>query len=180
MPKTVPEKKALLTSACAGAALYRRRLFDEDMVGLFDEAHFCYLEDVDIGYRARLMGYQNICEPGAVVYHEGSGTSGSRYNSFKVELTAANNLYLMYKNMPFLQILINLPLIIAGILVKHAFYTKRGLGRTHLKGLRKGISKIFKNTNKKVKFGRKELRNCVRMQLELWINLARRFGALGL
>ncbi|RKM59483.1 glycosyltransferase family 2 protein [Butyrivibrio sp. XB500-5] len=173
------KKKALLTSACAGAALYRRSLFAEDKVGLFDEAHFCYLEDVDIGYRARLKGYENICEPGAIVYHEGSGSSGSRYNSFKVELTAANNLYLMYKNMPFLQILINLPLIIIGILIKHAFYTKRGLGRAHLKGLRKGVSKIFKNTEKKVSFGKKELRGCVKMQLELWINIARRFGATG-
>lgn len=173
-------KRALLTSACAGAALYRRKLFDEDKVGLFDEVHFCYLEDVDIGYRARLMGYENICEPGAVVYHEGSGSSGSRYNSFKVELTAANNLYLIYKNMPFWQVVINLPFIIAGILIKHAFYTKRGLGRNHLKGLRKGISKIIKNTDKKVEFGKKELRNSVRLQLELWINIARRFGAIGL
>ena len=157
--------------------MYRRKLFDE--VGLFDEAHFCYLEDVDLGYRARLKGYRNICEPGAVVYHVGSAGSGSRYNAFKVELTAANNLYLIYKNMPFLQILINLPFVIAGILIKHAFYTKRGLGRAHLKGLRKGVSKIFKNTEKKVSFGKKELRGCVKMQLELWINIARRFGATG-
>ena len=165
-------KRTLLTSACAGAAMYRRKLFDE--IGYFDEAHFCYLEDIDVGYRARLKGYHNVCEPAAVVYHEGSASSGSRYNAFKVELTAANNLYLIYKNMPLWQIVINLPFIIAGILIKHVFYTKRGLGRAHLKGLRKGISKIYKNTDKKVRFGKKEMLQSCKMQLELWINMAKR------
>ena len=42
-------------AACGGAAIYRRKVFDE--IGLFDERHFAYLEDIDIGYRARLYGY---------------------------------------------------------------------------------------------------------------------------
>ena len=165
-----------VTSCCAGAAMYRRELFSE--VGLFDDAHFCYLEDVDVGYRARLKGYINVCQPKAIVYHAGSGTSGSRYNKFKVELTAGNNLYFIYKNMPLVQIFINLPLIITGILIKHVFYTKRGLGKAHLKGLSLGLSKIMDNADKKVLFGKKELANCFRMQLELWINLARKFGTV--
>ena len=156
--------------------MYRRELFSE--VGLFDDAHFCYLEDVDVGYRARLKGYINVCQPKAIVYHAGSGTSGSRYNKFKVELTAGNNLYFIYKNMPLVQIFINLPLIITGILIKHVFYTKRGLGKAHLKGLTLGLSKIMDNADKKVLFGKKELANCFRMQLELWINLARKFGTV--
>ena len=77
-------------SACAGAAIYRRKVFEE--IGLFDELHFAYLEDLDIGYRARLAGYDNVYCPGAVVYHVGSGTSGSKYNSFKVRLAARNNI----------------------------------------------------------------------------------------
>lgn len=103
-----------VTSACAGAAMYRREVFEE--IGYFDEAHFCYLEDVDVGYRARLYGYDNVMEPGAIVYHVGSGSSGSRHNAFKVELTAANNLYFIYKNMNALQIIINLPLFLAGVI----------------------------------------------------------------
>ena len=165
-----------VTSCCAGAAMYRRELFKE--VGLFDETHFCYLEDVDLGYRARLKGYINVCQPKSIVYHAGSGTSGSRYNRFKVELTAGNNLYFIYKNMPILQVIINLPLIVLGILIKHVFYMKRGLGRAHIKGLSMGFSKILNNANKKVVFGKKELANCIKMQFELWINLARKFGAV--
>ena len=86
------------SSACAGAAIYRREVFDE--IGYFDEMHFAYLEDLDVGYRARIAGYDNIYCPTAMVYHVGSGTSGSKYNPFKVKLAARNNIYLNYKNMP--------------------------------------------------------------------------------
>ncbi len=161
-----------ITSACAGAAIYRREYFDE--VGLFDKEHFCYLEDVDLGYRARLKGYANVMEPTAIVYHAGSATSGSRYNAFKVELTAANNLFLIYKNMPGLQIFINLPLIIIGILVKHAFYTKHGFGRAHLKGLQNGFKKIAQFPDHRVKFGGREIISAFRLQIELWVNCVRR------
>jgi GT2 family glycosyltransferase len=165
-------KRESVTSACAGAAIYRREYFDE--VGLFDEAHFCYLEDVDIGYRARLHGYANVMEPGAIVYHAGSASSGSRYNSFKVKLTAGNNIYLLYKNMPAFQLFINLPLIIAGIMIKHVFYTRQGLGRDHILGLKEGFGKILHNPGKRVKFRKTELLNAARLQIELWVNCARR------
>ena len=165
-------RRESVTSACAGAAIYRKEYFEQ--VGYFDEAHFCYLEDVDIGYRARLKGYANVMEPKAIVYHAGSASSGSRYNEFKVELTAGNNLYLIYKNMPAFQILINLPLILIGIGIKHVFYVRKGLGAAHIKGLAAGLKKIRQNPGKRVCFGGKELLNAVRLQIELWVNLARR------
>ncbi len=165
-------RRESVTSACAGAAIYRTEYFDR--VGLFDAEHFCYLEDVDIGYRARLKGYANVMEPKAIVYHAGSASSGSRYNAFKVELTAGNNLYLIYKNMPVFQIVINAPLFIAGIFIKHAFYVKRGLGLAHIRGLMGGIKKIAKNPGKRVIFGKTEIINAFRLQIELWVNLARR------
>lgn len=165
-----------VTSACAGAAMYRKEYFE--IVGYFDEAHFCYLEDVDLGYRARLKGFVNVCEPSAIVYHAGSASSGSRYNAFKVELTAGNNLYLIYKNMPVFQIILNLPLILLGIIIKHVFYVKKGLGMAHIKGIMKGFSKIFAGSQKRVRFGKKELFGSLKMQLELWINLARLVGVV--
>ena len=51
------DKKGTIFSACAGAAIYRMSVFDE--IGWFDERHYCYLEDVDIGYRAQIYGYRN-------------------------------------------------------------------------------------------------------------------------
>jgi GT2 family glycosyltransferase len=53
--------------ASAGAAFYRRRLFDQ--VGLFDERYHMYLEDVDLSLRARLAGFDCLYAPEAVVYH---------------------------------------------------------------------------------------------------------------
>lgn len=130
-------KRDRIFSACAGAAIYRKDLLEK--TGLFDEVHFAYLEDVDIGYRANLHGYRNLFVPDAIVYHAGSAVSGSRHNPFKVELTARNNLYLIYKNMPLLQLLINLPFLLLGILIKGIYFGRKGMGKSYLSGLKKGL-----------------------------------------
>ena len=54
-------------TACAGAAIYRRSAFEK--IGYFDENHFAYLEDIDVGYRAKIYGYKNMYCPTALVYH---------------------------------------------------------------------------------------------------------------
>lgn len=131
------QKSCRVFSACAGAAIYRRAVFDE--IGLFDELHFAYLEDIDVGWRAKLYGYDNVYCPDAAVYHVGSGTSGSRYNSFKVRLAARNCIYLNYKNMPGWQLLLNAPFLLAGIFVKYLFFVKNGFGRDYVSGLKEGI-----------------------------------------
>jgi len=124
-------------TACAAAAIYRREVFET--IGLFDDMHFAYLEDIDIGYRAKLYGYDNIYCPEAKVYHVGSGTSGSKYNPFKVKLAARNAIYLNYKNMPAWQIALNSPFLLAGIGVKYAFFKKLGFEKDYLEGLKEGI-----------------------------------------
>ena len=80
------EKEEKIFASCAGAAIYRKKIFDE--LGYFDEEHFAYLEDMDVGYRARIYGYENWYAPDAMVYHVGSGTSGSRYNQFKIRYSS--------------------------------------------------------------------------------------------
>lgn len=168
-------QKALnVFSNCAGAALYRKQYLEK--TGLFDELHFAYLEDVDIGYRARIAGYRNVVEPKAVIYHAGSGTSGSRYNGFKIPLSAQNNVYLIYKNMPLLQLILNLPLIAAGFGIKQLFFIKKGFGKEYAKGIRQGICLcVGEGKTNKVAFKWKNLTNYIKIQLELWINLFRRF-----
>ena len=131
-------------TACAGAAIYRRSVFDE--IGYFDENHFAYLEDIDIGYRARIYGYYNMYCPTALVYHVGSGTSGSKYNSFKVKLAARNNLYLNYKNMPALQLVLNFIPLAIGYFVKYLFFCKIGFGKDYKEGF-KDTSDSFKGRN---------------------------------
>lgn len=162
-------------AACGGAAIYRKSVFDE--IGLFDERHFAYLEDVDIGYRARIYGYRNLYAPRAVVYHAGSGASGSKYNAFKVNLSSANNIYLIVKNMPPLQVLINLPFLVAGFVIKLFFFWRKGFGKIYLNGLMRGFRIYYREGGKKkhVPFRVKHLGNYLRIQWELWINMIRRF-----
>lgn len=150
-------------SACAGAAIYRREVFEK--IGYFDEMHFAYLEDIDVGYRAKIAGYYNRYCPQAVVYHVGSGTSGSKYNSFKVRLAARNNVYLNYKNMPLLQLLANsLPLAL-GIAGKYGFFKKLGFEKEYMEGLLEGIRTAHKT--KKVPYRREHLSNYLAIEWEL-------------
>lgn len=167
--------KRRVFAACGGAAIYRRKVFDE--IGYMDENHFAYLEDIDLGYRARIHGYVNLYVPGAVVYHAGSGASGSRYNEFKVALTSKNSVYLIYKNMPAAQIFLNLPFLLAGFAVKTAFFIKKGLGSVYLKGLGQGVILCLSENGRahKLKFSKERLYSYVVIQLELWRNVWYRF-----
>ncbi len=156
-------KACRVFSACAGAAIYRREVFDK--IGGFDEDHFAYLEDIDVGYRAKICGYENWYCPKAVVYHVGSGTSGSKYNSFKVKLAARNNLYLNYKNMPLLQLILNFLPILAGMAVKYMFFRRIGFASDYREGVKEGL-KTLKKT-KKVRFQMSRLGNYIRIEGEL-------------
>ena len=167
------ETEDKIFSACAGAAIYRKKIIEK--IGYFDEEHFAYLEDTDIGYRARIYGYENWYAPKAIVYHVGSGTSGSRYNQFKTRYSSRNNIYLIYKNMPLLQIILNLPFLAVGFLIKFLFFAVKGMGKEYAAGIKNGFSIGMKN--KKVPFRIKHLPNYCKIQLELWINIIRRFRA---
>lgn len=151
-------------AACAGAAIYRRDVFKE--IGLFDEMHFAYLEDIDVGYRARIEGYRNEYCPTAIVYHVGSATSGATvYSDFKVKLSARNTIYLNYKNMPLLQLAINFLPIFAGTMVKFLFFVKRGFGKAYCQGIIEGLKTVSKC--KKVKFKKKNIVNYIIIEGEL-------------
>lgn len=170
------DKPAEVFSACAGAAIYRKTVFEE--IGLFDEAHFAYLEDIDIGYRAMIYGYKNRYTPKAKVLHAGSATSGSRYNVFKTSLASANSVYLIGKNMPLLQVIWNLPFLLAGFLIKTCFFTVKGMGVAYVKGLFRGLKMCFGTQGKenKVAFQRNHLKNYLKIQALLYLDIFRMIG----
>lgn len=167
------DKPVPVFAACGGAAIYRSKVLDE--IGVFDENHFAYLEDVDIGYRARIYGYKSYYEPNAEVIHAGSASSGSRYNEFKTRLVSANSVYLIGKNMPFLQILWNLPFLLLGFLIKILFFIHKKMGILYIKGLFRGFCRCFSKQGraKKVTFCWSHLKNYFAIQGELYLNLIR-------
>lgn len=164
------DKEKKIFSSCAGAAIYRKKIFEK--IGYFDDEHFAYLEDLDVGYRARIYGYENWYIPGAVVYHVGSGTSGSRYNQFKIRYSSRNNIYMIYKNMPLLQIILNLPFLLVGFGMKILFFCLKGYGREYLAGIKNGFQLSAKG--RKVPLALKHFPAYCKIQWELWVNIFRR------
>ncbi|MCX8050065.1 MAG: glycosyltransferase family 2 protein [Methylohalobius sp.] len=82
---------------CAAAALYR--VEDVQAIGGFDEKFFCYFEDVDLGFRLRLMGKRCFYLPDAIVCHQGSASLGYR-SDFAVYYGLRNLIWCWWKNMP--------------------------------------------------------------------------------
>ncbi|MBR6478090.1 MAG: glycosyltransferase family 2 protein [Lachnospiraceae bacterium] len=165
------QKRVRVFSACGGAALYQRSIFEE--IGLFDENHFAYLEDLDVGYRANVYGYVNVYEPKARVIHYGSASTGSRYNEWKTRRAAANSVYVIAKNQPVLQKLFNLPFLLAGFMIKFLFFVRKKMGLLYLKGLLDGIRLSFSAEGRrcKVPFKWKHVLNYLWVEWRLFRNL---------
>lgn len=122
---------------CAAAALYRRDALIE--AGGFDEDFFCYVEDVDLGFRLRLLGYRCLQVPDAVVHHVGSATTGGKQSDFAAYHGHRNLVWCYVKNMPPVFFWLLLPLHFAMNLAVIAVYILRGQARTILKAKRDAI-----------------------------------------
>lgn len=124
-------------SPCAGAALYRRDALVN--VGGFDKDYFCYVEDVDLGFRLRLAGYRAMYVPDAVVHHVGSAVTGGQHSDFSVYHGHRNLVWTFVKNMPGALFWLLLPLHLLMNLVTVAVFIARGQGAVILRAKRDAI-----------------------------------------
>jgi GT2 family glycosyltransferase len=115
-------EEAFFPSGCAG--LYRHDMLDE--IGLFDEEFFAYADDVDLGLRARLAGWQCIYVPSAKVYHKYSASS-SAHSPFKAFLVERNRIWVLLKNYPIEMIVIS-PFVTLTRLLVHLYGALTGKG----------------------------------------------------
>ncbi|MFD2744542.1 MULTISPECIES: glycosyltransferase family 2 protein [Sphingobacterium] len=69
--------------------------------GGFDADFFAHMEEIDLCWRLKRMGYRIAVCPSAVVYHVGGGTLNAS-NPRKTFLNFRNNLMMLQKNLPFL------------------------------------------------------------------------------
>lgn len=113
-------------SPCAGAALYRREAVSR--VGGFDEDYFCYVEDVDLGFRLRLAGLASKYVPEALVYHVGAASSGGQHSDFTVYHGHRNLVWTFVKNMPGALFWALLPVHVALNLFSVAWFALQGQG----------------------------------------------------
>ncbi len=94
--------------ACAGAALYRRALFDE--VGLFDEDFFLIGEDIDFDLRCLIAGKRCLYVPAAQVRHKLRASIASEPAWATARLTVRNEALVAAKDLP-AEVLLLLPLL---------------------------------------------------------------------
>jgi len=80
-----------------GAAFYRRKMLDE--IGYFDSHFFIYGDDIDVGLRSRLIGYECVYVSNAIVYHDLSTTFGV-VSPLKAYLVERNRLWVVLKCFP--------------------------------------------------------------------------------
>ncbi len=117
--------------ACPAAALYRVTLLRQ--IGLFDPLFFAYNEDVDLAFRAQLMGWHCAYVPSAVVWHRVS-FSAQRLSDRSVLWTKRNTLWVLVKNMPALLLLWYAPRIVLHFVLSDLAWILRGRGAPVLRG----------------------------------------------
>jgi len=156
---SLPDVVSEVFSPCAAAALYRRSALRE--IGGFDEDYFCYVEDIDLGFRLRLLGFRCLDVPQSIAHHVGSGTTGGQHSDFSIYHGHRNLVWTFVKDMPGLLFCLLLPLHIVLNLVTILWFVMQGQGNVILRAKRDallGVPKMWRKRkmiqrNKKVSIG---------------------------
>ena len=106
--------------ACAGAALYRRKMIEE--IGFFDEDFFLIHEDTDLNFRAQLAGWKVLYVPHAIVYHKVRSTIGHMSDT-AVYFSLRNSEFVRIKNIPLALFLTCLPLYAVGTILDFLYFS---------------------------------------------------------
>jgi GT2 family glycosyltransferase len=138
------DRKEWVFGACGGASIYRTRMFKD--IGYFDPNFFIIYEDVDISFRAQLMGYRCLYVPEAVVYHRASHSVV--YDSQVSVYYGHRNLEWVYvKNMPLELIIGTFFFHLCYIVISFMFFFIQGHLNVFVKAKKealKGVKKMLK------------------------------------
>jgi GT2 family glycosyltransferase len=112
-----------VVSAVSGAAFIIRRDLYDALRG-FDETFFMYMEDTDLSWRARLLGYRSMYVPDSLVYHDYALCLGPRKTFYQ-----ERNRYLMLlKSLRWRTLFLLLPALFLAELVTWGFALMRDRG----------------------------------------------------
>jgi GT2 family glycosyltransferase len=117
--KDLYDKKEYVFSACAGAALYRKKMIDE--IGFLDDDFFLIHEDTDFNLRAQLHGWKVLYVPTAIVHHKVRSSIGQMSDA-AVYYTLRNSEYVRVKNIPFSVFFRCLPVYILGMITEFFYF----------------------------------------------------------
>jgi len=124
-------------SPCAAAAMYRRSVVLA--LGGFDEDYFCYVEDVDLGFRLRLAGCRCLYVPRSIAHHVGSGTTGGQHSDFSLYHGHRNLVWTFVKDMPGMLFWLLLSLHVLLNLVSVVWFALHGRGGVILRAKRDAV-----------------------------------------
>jgi GT2 family glycosyltransferase len=111
----------------AAAALYRRIALDSVAVSgeVLDESYFSYIEDVDLDWRLRWLGWRAWFEPAAIALHHRSAT-GARFSAPIMRHILKNRILTVVKNYDNRSLISNLPGLVLFTITKTVDF-----GRVH-------------------------------------------------
>lgn len=163
------ERGGEIFSPCAAAALYGRDAWNA--AAGFDEDFFCYVEDVDLGFRLRLLGYRSLYVPESICRHVGSGITG-RQSDFSSYYGQRNLVWTFVKNMPGVLFWLLLPLHVLLNGAALLLFTSRGQGRIIRRAILDAILGL-----PKVWLKRQQIQATRKVGLiELWKSMHKGFG----
>jgi GT2 family glycosyltransferase len=113
------ERREHVFGACAGAALYRRKMLED--VGFFDQDFFLIQEDTDLNFRAQLAGWKVLYVPSAIAYHKVRSTIGSM-SDIAVYYSLRNSEFVRIKNIPSGIFVGCFPFYIIGMLLEFLYF----------------------------------------------------------
>jgi GT2 family glycosyltransferase len=116
------DKMEYVFGACAGAALYRKKMIEE--IGFLDEEFFLIHEDTDMNCRAQLAGWNVLYVPSALVYHKVRSTI-KNLSDTAVYYSLRNIELVRLKNMPLSVFLLCLPEVILGTVMEFLYFAVR-------------------------------------------------------
>ncbi len=105
--------------ASAACIAIRKDVWNE--MGGVDEDFFIYMDEVDLCWRIYDAGYRIVVVPPSTIYHKGAATMG-KYRCRKRFYEHRNNLLMLLKNLPTLDLLWRLPIRLLLEWVSIVFY----------------------------------------------------------
>ncbi len=112
-------KREYVFGACAGAALYRRKMIEK--TGFLDDDFFLIHEDTDLNFRAQLNGWKVLYVPTAVVYHKVRSSIGHMSDT-ATYYTIRNSELVRMKNVPLTVFVKCFPEFIIGLLAEFIYF----------------------------------------------------------
>jgi len=147
-------KKKWVFGACGGGAIYRRSMLNH--IGLFDEDFFLLYEDVDLSFRAQLLGYKCIYVPEAMIFHMASESIG--YDSpVSVYYSHRNLEWTYFQNMPKKLMLRSIHRHLFYILMAFIYFSARGLIKAFFKAKIDALRGFKSSMDKRKEVQRKKI-----------------------